>query len=103
MKSKALFFCLFVFVTIGVFTACKKTTDVTPPPVEPAKPELSSKDPQALSASLKVYHGEHLPGGPPAPSGTTLTLDAGVEIPDHVDPPFLFMSTHHSWHGDPPS
>ena len=24
-----------------------------------------------------------------------------VYIPDHGYPPFLFMRTHHSWHGDP--
>jgi len=24
-------------------------------------------------------------------------------IPDHEYPPFFFMSTHHSWHGDPAS
>jgi len=24
-----------------------------------------------------------------------------VYIPDHEYPPFFFMSTHHSWHGDP--
>jgi len=26
-----------------------------------------------------------------------------VYIPDHEYPPFFFMSTHHSWHGDPAS
>jgi len=27
--------------------------------------------------------------------------DYQVYIPDHEYPPFLFMRTHHSWHGDP--
>ena len=76
MKSKALIFCLSTIVTIGVFTACKKTTDVAPAP-EPPKPELSSKDPQALSASLKVYHGQHTAGNLPAPSGSNLQLNEG--------------------------
>ena len=30
-----------------------------------------------------------------------ISLITRLYIPDHEYPPFFFMSTHHSWHGDP--
>jgi hypothetical protein len=75
MKTRSLSFFL-CFTAILFFASCKKT-DVT----QPEQPVLSSKDPQAVSAAVKVWHGERLQGNAPAPRGSGLDLDASASAP----------------------
>lgn len=42
--------------------------------------KISSKDPQAISASIKVWHGVRTTGNPPAPRGNGLSLDPSTPI-----------------------
>lgn len=74
MKTRSLSFFL-CFFTLLYSTSCKKT-DVK----EPETPVLSSKDPQAVSAAVKVWHGERLQGNAPAPRGSGLELNASMPI-----------------------
>ena len=73
MKVKHLALCLGMFAT--ALFSCKKEDK---PDEEPL---LSSKDPQAVSANVKVWHGERKQGNAPAPSGTALQLDASASAP----------------------
>ena len=67
---------LLAFVCMTVtYTSCKKDTK------QPENPVLSSKDPQAISAAVKVWHGQRLQGTAPAPKGTAVELDASVTPP----------------------
>jgi hypothetical protein len=54
-----------------LFAACQKEFT----PQLPAETSISSKDPKALSAAIKVWHGTRTQGAAPAPKGTMLQLD----------------------------
>ena len=75
MKAKHLAICLALFMT-AVMISCKKEDKPTDP-----EPVLSSKDPKAISAAVKVWHGERKQGNAPAPAGTALQLDASASAP----------------------
>jgi hypothetical protein len=61
---------------------------------EPGYKYISSKVP------LK-FHGICETFASPFESQISTSMLLKLYIPDHEDPPFLFMRTHHSWHGDP--
>lgn len=76
MKIRNLLHLLAFVCVIASFTSCKKEDTK-----EPEDPVLNSKNPQAISAAVKVWHGERLQGSAPAPKGTALALDASVTPP----------------------
>ena len=58
-------FYLSVFATTAIFFSCKKENQSTADPVI----TINSKDPVALSKSIKVWHGTRLTGKAPSPVG----------------------------------
>jgi hypothetical protein len=76
MKTKSLRYVILFLCGSLLFASCKKS-DVK----EPEQPVLSSKDPQAISAAVKVWHGERIQGNAPAPKGSGLQLDASASAP----------------------
>jgi hypothetical protein len=60
------------FILLTIFSACQREFT----PKLPASPTISSKDPKALAAAIKVWHGTRVMGTPPVPAGTSLQLDA---------------------------
>jgi hypothetical protein len=62
-------FIAIVFTSIIAFYSCQKE------PNEKIDKEISSKDPKALSSSIKVWHGTRTEGNPPAENGNSLQLD----------------------------
>lgn len=85
MKRHSLLLVLAFVSFTALFTSCKKSQEEKEPE-EKTNSNLSSKDPQALSAAVKVWHGERLQGNTPAPKGTALRLDASQSAP--VTPAF---------------
>lgn len=79
MKTHNLFLLSFLFLLILAGSSCTKK-DATEEP-KPEEKTLSSKDTQAVSAAVKVWHGERLQGIAPAPRGTALQLDASLSAP----------------------
>jgi hypothetical protein len=79
ISAVAILFCsLFL-----VFYSCQKE------PKEKVDNTISSKNPQQLSSSLKVWHGTRTQGTPPAPKGTALQLDNSA-----TDPIFAFAGRY---------
>ena len=64
---------LLVLLATGLtLYACKKddkTNTTTPPPPDEVKP-VNTKDPQAMTAAIKVFYGTNTKGTLPAPTGT---------------------------------
>lgn len=79
VKTHKLRFAALFLPALFLFASCKKGEAEKPP--EPTTPALSSNDPQAVSAAVKVWHGERLQGNAPAPKGTALQLDASRSAP----------------------
>lgn len=73
MKIRNLLHLLAFLCFVVLFTSCKKEEAVAK---EPETPVLNSNDPQAISAAVKVWHGERVQGTAPAPKGSAVELDA---------------------------
>jgi len=58
-----------LFISLIAFYSCQKE------PNEKLDTEISSKDPKAFSSAIKVWHGIHTQGNPPAQNGNSLQLD----------------------------
>lgn len=79
MKTSYLsLFSFLLTIALATSSCTKKDTQEEPKPDDKT---LSSKNPQALSAAVKVWHGERLQGTAPAPKGTALQLDASSSVP----------------------
>lgn len=77
MKTRTLLFLSLFATTLYSCTKNEKTTEEQ----QQQTPLLSHKDPQAISAAAKVWHGERLQGSLPAPKGSSLVLDAANSFP----------------------
>jgi hypothetical protein len=76
MKScRISFLCPLLITSLFIFYACQKEPNVK------IDNEISSKDPKAISAALKVWHGIRTEGNPPSEKGTALQLDNTVTGP----------------------
>lgn len=70
MKFRNLAYLALIFSTsIITFYSCQRE------PNEKIDKVISSKDPQSVSSSIKVWHGLRTQGNPPAEKGTNLQLD----------------------------
>jgi hypothetical protein len=69
------YFTAIIFISLIAFYSCQKE------PNEKVDKVISSKDPQALSSSIKVWHGIRTQGNPPAEKGNALQLDNTLTDP----------------------
>ncbi|HEX8315876.1 MAG TPA: hypothetical protein VF609_12835 [Flavisolibacter sp.] len=80
MKIRNLLHLLTFLCFVASFTSCKKEEEPAKEPETPVS-VLNSKDPQAISAAVKVWHGERVQGTAPAPKGSAVGLDASSSEP----------------------
>lgn len=74
MTKTKLYSLLFVSAIITLF-ACQREPDFIDPGGQQS-PTISSKDPQKISAAIKVWHGVRTQGSMPAPRGNSLQLES---------------------------
>ncbi|HVF96787.1 MAG TPA: hypothetical protein VM871_05680, partial [Flavisolibacter sp.] len=79
MKNRNLFLLSSLLTTLLLTSSCSKQN--APEEQKPETQPLSSKDPQAISAATKVWHGERIQGSAPVPKGSALQLDATASAP----------------------
>lgn len=72
-RNLAYFVSLFLAAIIA-FYSCQKE------PNEKMEKVISSKDPQSVSSSIKVWHGLRTQGNPPAEKGADLQLDNSTDL-----------------------
>src|SRR4051812_19830653 len=71
----------FVCLAAGLISLLVLLNSCQKEPKEKIDDQLSSKDPKALSSSIRVWHGTRTHGNPPAQSGSNIQLDNSSSDP----------------------